>query len=65
MKNNPLIQFGPVPVLTHELESCFTLLVSPSKKVQALEKSGEIVRLKRGMYIVNSELTGIPVNRPL
>ena len=57
-KKNPLIQFAGVPVSGAEVKACFPDLSSPEKKVQALEKSGELIRLKRNLFIVNSELTG-------
>ena len=57
-KTNPLIQLAGVPVSGAEICSCFTGLASPQKKVQALERSGELIRLKRNLYIVNRELAG-------
>jgi len=57
-KKNPLIQFAGVPVLGAEIKSCFPNMSYPEKKIQALEKSGEILRLKRNLFIVNPELTG-------
>lgn len=57
-KTNPLIQFAGVPVSSAEICSCFTGMASPQKKVQALVRSGELIRLKRNLYIINNELTG-------
>ena len=57
-KKNPLIQFAGVPVSGAEIKACFPDLSSPDKKVQALEKSGELIRLKRNLFIVNPELAG-------
>ena len=57
-KKNPLMQFAGVPVSGSAIRSCFLDLVSPEKKVQALEKSGELIRLKRNLFIINKELTG-------
>ena len=57
-KKNPLIQFAGVPVSGAEIKACFPDLSSPEKKIQALEKSGEIIRLKRNLFIVNPELAG-------
>ena len=57
-KKNPLIQFAGVPVSGAEIKACFPDLSSPEKKTQALEKSGEIIRLKRNLFIVNPELAG-------
>ena len=57
-KKNPLIQFAGVPVSGAEIKVCFPDLSYPEKKIQALEKSGEIIRLKRNLFIINPELTG-------
>lgn len=57
-KTNPLIQFAGVPVSGAEVRSCFADMASPEKKIQALEHSGELIRLKRNLFIVNKELTG-------
>ena len=52
------MQFVGIPVSGATIRSCFPALASPEKKVQALEKSGELIRLKRNLFIVNKELTG-------
>ena len=57
-KKDPLIQFAGIPVSGAIIRSCFPDLASPEKKVQALEKSGELIRLKRNLFVVNQELTG-------
>jgi hypothetical protein len=57
-KKNPLIQFAGIPVSGAIIRSCFPDLASPEKKVQALEKSGELIRLKRNLFVVNQELSG-------
>lgn len=57
-KKDPLIQFAGIPVSGTAIRSCFQGLASPEKKVQALEKSGELIRLKRNLFIVNQEVTG-------
>lgn len=58
LQKNPLAQFAGVPVTGTEIRGCFAELAAPQKKVQALEKASELVRLKRNLYIVNKELTG-------
>lgn len=57
-KKNPLIQFAGIPITGAEIKACFPDLSSPEKKVQALEKNGELIRLKRNLFIVNPELGG-------
>lgn len=57
-KKSPFIQFAGVPVSGADLKSCFAGLSSPEKKIQALERSGELIRLKRNLFVVNKDLTG-------
>ena len=61
MKKNPLIQFGNVPVQYGQLEVCYNYLSAPGKKIRALEQDGQLIRLKRGMYVVSNEVTGKPI----
>ena len=62
MKLNPLVKFGNVPVQTGTLSACFNYMSSPSEKIRALEKDGQLIRLKRGLYVVNSVVSGKPIN---
>ncbi len=62
---NPLLQYGGVPVTSSMLAACFGDLKEPKKKVQALEKAGELVRLRRGLYVVNPEVSGKKINMQL
>lgn len=64
-KANPLLQFGNIPVSTATLETCFSALTSPQKKIHALENAGELIRLKRDLYVVNPEVSGKLINIPL
>lgn len=65
MIKNPLLQFGQIPIQMGTLMSCFPNLSAPEKKIQALEKSGELIRLKRGLYVVNEVVTGKPIDSKL
>ena len=65
MKKNPLLQYGNVPVPGKMIESCYHQLGAPSKKIQSLEKEGDLIRLKRGLYVVNPEISGKPISAPL
>ena len=47
MKENPLIQLGNVPVQTGTIAACFDYLAAPNEKVRALEKDGQLIRLKK------------------
>ena len=56
--NRQLSEIGLVPVTTSNIESLYPELKSPDKKVVWLEKNGYIIRLKRGLYVVNPEHSG-------
>ncbi len=56
--NKKLNEIAPIPVTTSILESLYTELKSADKKVVWLEKNGYILRLKRGLYVVNPEYSG-------
>ena len=62
MKENPLIQLGNVPIQTGTIAACFDYLSSPSEKIRNLEKDGQLVRLKRGLYVVSDEVSQKPIN---
>ena len=56
--NRELREIGVIPVTTSIIESFYPDLKSAEKKVIWLEKNGYIIRLKRGLYVVNPEYTG-------
>lgn len=62
MRGNPLIQLGNVPVNAGTIAACFDYLSSPSEKIRALEKDGQLIRLKRGLYVVDDRVSGKPIN---
>ena len=53
--NRLLNTIGNIPVTTSIIESLYPELKSAEKKVTWLEKQGYIIRLKRGLYVVNPE----------
>ncbi len=53
---NPLESFGIVPVDFSTLTTIFTGHKFPKDKVVHLEKGGELIRLKKGMYLVSSKI---------
>lgn len=55
--NKQLSEIGIIPVTTSIIESLYPELKSANKKVTWLEKQGYIIRLKRGLYVVNPELS--------
>ena len=56
--NRQLKEIGAVPITTSVIESLYPELKSSDKKVVWLEKNGYIIRLKRGLYVVNPEHSG-------
>lgn len=56
--NKLLKEIGATPVTTSIIESLYPELKSPDKKVALLERQGYIIRLKRGLYVVNPEYSG-------
>ena len=65
MTKNPLLQYGNIPITSNLLAACYGNLKESKKKVQALEKAGDLIRLRRGLYVVNPELSGKSINVPL
>ena len=53
-----LSEIGTIPVTTSIIESLYPELKSSNKKVSWLEKQGTIIRLKRGLYVINPEYSG-------
>ncbi len=62
MKINPLVKLGNVPAQSGTIATCFDYLASPSEKIRALERDGQLIRLKRGLFVVSSEVSGKPIN---
>ena len=58
MKKNPLIELGNVPVQTGTLKGIFSDYSAKEMKISALERDGQLIRLKRGLYVVSSDVTG-------
>lgn len=56
--NRQLSEIGAIPVTTSIIESLYPELKSAEKKVTWLEKQGFIIRLKRGLYVLNPEHSG-------
>ena len=65
MKRSPLLKFGNIPIRTQTLYDCYSDLSSPADKIHALERNGDIVQLKRGLYVVSGEVTGKAIDARL
>lgn len=56
--NNPLQRLGNIPVTASALESFFPHIKRGNQKIRLLERDKQIIRLKRGLYVCNPEITG-------
>lgn len=55
---NVLTQIGNVPITSSVVASMFPHIKQPNLKISDLEKKGEIIRLRRGLFVVNPEISG-------
>ena len=55
---NPLIQFGNMPIDFATVASLFPEIKYKHNKVSALEKKGDLIRLKQGLYVTHPYLSG-------
>nr|WP_297659811.1 hypothetical protein [uncultured Prevotella sp.] len=62
---NVLTTLGNVPVSSSTILSLYPGIRSKSMKIATLEKTGEITRLKRNMFVVNPEETGLKLSMGL
>jgi hypothetical protein len=60
-----LQKFGNIPLSYAALEEMLCNYKSPYDKVSAMEKRGEIVRLKKGLYVVSDKISRKPLSRKL
>ncbi len=56
--NDPLKKIGNIPVTVSALESLFPHIKGGNQKIRSLERDKQIIRLKRGLYVANPEVTG-------
>lgn len=52
-----LEKIGPVPVTTAVLSSFYPEVSNLNMKISSLEKNGELIRLKRGLYVVAPDVS--------
>ena len=60
--NNVLETLGVIPVSNSVLSSLFPETKNKNKKISRLEQLGDIIRLKRGLYVVSPRITGKPLS---
>lgn len=63
--NRELKKIGSIPITTSVIVSLYPELKSADKKVVWLERNGYIIRLKRGLYVVNPEHSGKTLSNEL
>ena len=56
--NYPLAGIGNIPVTVSALESLYPHIKGGNQKIRLLEQKRQIIRLKRGLYVCNPEVTG-------
>ena len=57
-----LKQFGNIPITTDVLTSIFGDYKAPLQKIMMLERSGELLRIKRGLYVVSPNISGTKIS---
>lgn len=62
---NALVKIQNIPVGTALIGNLFPEIKAKDQKVQELEKSGQIIRLKRGLYVVDPEISGCAISTEL
>ncbi len=62
---SPLEQLGNIPVTASALESLYPYIKGGNQKIRLLERDKQIIRLKRGLYVCSSEVTGVALSTEL
>lgn len=60
-----LEQIGEVPVTSSVLASALGEVVNSNDKIRRMEQAGDVIRLKRGLYVVSSDITRKPLSMEL
>ena len=63
--NTPLSTIGNIPVTVSVLESLYPDIKAGNQKIRLLERDGQIVRLKRGLYVCRPEVSGLAISSEL
>lgn len=62
---NKLIKIRNIPISNSVIGNLFPKISGKNQKIRELEKAGEIVRLKRGLYVVSPHVSGLPISTEL
>lgn len=60
-----LKQFGNIPITTDVLVSILGDYKAPLQKIMMMERSGELLRIKRGLYVVSPTISGCKISMSL
>ncbi len=60
-----LEHIGQIPVTTSVISSLFPEIKAGNQKVRSLELSNKIIRLKKGLYVINPSITRLPISTEL
>ena len=63
--SNILTTLGHIPVTSSVIASLYPDVKTKFAKVAQLERAGEIIRLRRNLFVVNPEETGLPLSSGL
>lgn len=63
--NSALAKFGNLPVSASTLALEFPDILKPGQKLGRLERNGDIIRLKRGLYVCSERITGTTLSLEL
>ncbi|MDP2889011.1 MAG: hypothetical protein Q8P34_08610 [Bacteroidota bacterium] len=62
---NLLEQFGIIPIDFNTLKAVFSEYRYPKDKVSLMEKNGELIRLKKGLFIVSPDIHRMTISKEL
>lgn len=60
-----LKQFGNIPITTDVLVSILGDYKAPLQKIMMMERNGELLRIKRGLYVVSPNISGTKISMSL
>lgn len=62
---NSLKVLRNIPASSSVIGNLFPDVIGKSQKIRSLEKDGKIIRLKRGLYVINPQESSVPISTEL
>ena len=62
---NGLEHIGNIPISTSALSSLYPEMKTGNQKVRNLELAGKLIRLKKGLYVVNPNISRVALSTEL